>query len=82
MECEKCLHKRICDLWRSLESQDACCYGEDYFEKEKAKSNADRIRAMSDEELARWLFNFFWGNKTYIRLYSVIDWLRQPSEED
>lgn len=32
----------ICDLWRSLESQDACCYGEDYFEKDKTKEMMPR----------------------------------------
>lgn len=45
MECEKCLHKRICDLWRSVESQDACCYGEDYFEEDKTEEILARAEA-------------------------------------
>lgn len=31
------------------------CYGKDYPCKGRRISNADRIRSMSDEELARWL---------------------------
>ena len=40
-------------------------------------TNADRIRAMSDEELAEFLFqvgyNHRWGLKEY-----ALDWLQQP----
>lgn len=45
---------------------------------EPKKTNADRIRAMSDEELAQFIFE----------LYELpledgyIDWLRKPAEED
>lgn len=34
VDCAKCIHKPVCDLWRSQESQDASCFqlgGCDYF---------------------------------------------------
>ena len=44
-------------------------------------TNADRIRSMSDEELAEFLFqvgyNHRWGLKEY-----AIEWLQMPAEED
>ena len=44
-------------------------------------TNADRIRAMSDEELAEFLFqvgyNHRWGLEEY-----ALEWLQQPAEED
>ena len=54
-------------------------------------SNADRIRAMSDEELARWLVDatvcervcggdeYCHGNECVKR---VTDWLQQPAKEE
>ena len=41
-------------------------------------TNADRIRAMTDEELAKWLYEFFWGRKGDVRLCVLGDWLQQP----
>lgn len=26
VDCTKCIHEKICELWRRVESQDACCY--------------------------------------------------------
>jgi len=46
-------------------------------------SNADRIRSLSDEELAEWV----WGAETAGRAYgprgkqSWLDWLRQEASE-
>ena len=44
-------------------------------------TNADRIRAMSDGELAEFLFqvgyNHRWGLKEY-----ALDWLQQPAAEE
>lgn len=34
-DCEKCLHQKVCALWRAHESQDASCFsldGCDYFD--------------------------------------------------
>lgn len=56
-----------------------------------AITNADRIRGMSDEELARWLVDatvcervcdedeYCHGNECVKR---VTDWLRQPAKEE
>ena len=52
-----------------------CVYGPSAF------TNADRIRAMSDEELARWMTNFFWGHKK-ANLFDLLKWIRQPAEEE
>ena len=45
------------------------------------KTNAQKIRSMSDEELAKFLFqvgyNHRWGLKEY-----ALKWLQQPAEED
>ena len=44
-------------------------------------TNADRIRAMSDEELAEFLFlvgyHGGWGMKEF-----ALEWLQQPAEEE
>ena len=49
----------------------------------QAQSNADRIRAMSDEELAEFLYRYFWGRlpKLYIGQKGLFDWLQQPAED-
>lgn len=59
---------------------------------EKVKTNADRIRAMSDEELARFLAENEWEcetyndcakcpRMTYDGCVSLSKWLKQPAEE-
>ena len=49
----------------------------------KIVTNADRIRPMSDEELAKKLTMLFWqvAQKTNAEHY-ILDWLQQPAEED
>ena len=56
-----------------------------------AKTNADRIRAMSDEELCNWLFQrdckniaafLQHGGAGVMNAAQLFDWLRQPVEED
>ena len=46
-------------------------------------SNADRIRAMSDEELGKFLYGYFWGRLPVLpnREEKLLDWLQQPAEE-
>ena len=64
-------------------------------QKKRVRTNADRIRAMSDEELAKFLCNFrscdsseHPCNGCQAELYcmighnGMIDWLQQPAEED
>ena len=53
-------------------------------ERKRKKTNADRIRAMSDEELAAWAINE--APKIGFRYTSseagLLKWLKQPAEED
>lgn len=46
------------------------------------KTNADHIRSMTDEELAEFLRNFFWGRKQNVRLFALKEWLKQPYREE
>ena len=43
-------------------------------------TNADRIRAMSDEELAKWLE--YEGGGACAEVCGWLNWLQQPAEED
>ena len=43
-------------------------------------TNADRIRAMSDEELAKWLE--YEGGGACAEVCGWLDWLQQSAEED
>ena len=60
----------------------ACMSGDDHFRpakpKKKRTTNADRIRAMSDEELAKLLCCNGWR---MIEQKECLEWLQQPAEE-
>jgi hypothetical protein len=87
---EKNFFGKVGVCWGTAE-RDACsCGGDkskcDFYpnvreEEKKPITNADRIRAMSDEELADWV----WGAETDGRAYgprgkkSWLDWLRQEA---
>ena len=47
-------------------------------------TNADLIRAMSDEELAKFLYQYFWGREKDMPIakHRIAEWLQQPVEED
>ena len=56
---------------------------------EKPQTNADRIRAMSDEELCNWLFQrdctniaafLEYGGMGVMNAVQLLDWLKQPAE--
>lgn len=47
---------------------------------EQKLSNADRIRDMSDEELAKWLE--YEGGGACAEVCGWLEWLQQPAEED
>ena len=51
---------------------------------EQKLSNSDRIRAMSDEELAEWAINKApnIGKRYTDSRLGLLDWLQQPAEED
>lgn len=55
----------------------------DYPKPCKVKTNADRIRAMSDEELAYLLTNWSLTSELGIKVcyQTIADWLRQPAGE-
>ncbi len=52
-------------------------------QKKRVRTNADRIRAMSDEELGKFLYGYFWGRLPVLpnREEKLLDWLQQPAEE-
>lgn len=59
--------------------------------KRKPPTNADRIRAMSDKELAEFLWDFNLADVSTVKMgefgphmfrYRLKEWLQQPAEED
>ena len=48
------------------------------------ETNADHIRAMSDEELAKFLYQYFWGREKDMPIakHRIAEWLQQPAKED
>ena len=48
----------------------------------KPLTNADRIRGMSDEELARFLWEQNGGNRYWKSVEKYLDWLKQPVKEE
>ena len=55
----------------------------DYPKPYKAKTNADRIRALSDEDLANFLIG--WSqlieNGSKVCYKTIAEWLKQPAKE-
>jgi Lar family restriction alleviation protein len=45
-------------------------------------TNADHIRSMSDEELARFLWEQNGGNRYWKSVEKYLDWLKQPVKEE
>lgn len=54
------------------------CFTVDLCKCHDPMTNADHIRAMTDEELAKWIFGFFWGRKSDVKLLDLAGWLKQP----
>ena len=59
------------------------------YTEDKPKTNADRIRAMSDEELRNWLFQrdctniaafLEYGGMGVMNAVQLLEWLQQPAE--
>lgn len=76
--CGKCIHKNMV----GTEYPCGICDGVTFYEEPKPRINADRIRAMSDEELADFLYE---TETQYIPInLSVendwLDWLKQEVE--
>ena len=72
--CHNCLHWDVC----SVREDDIACgiYKPKEKRNVKPQTNADRIRAMSDEELADVLREF----ATKPMQGSFLEWLQQPAE--
>ena len=63
------------------------CYTEDMCKCNEPLTNADRIRAMSDEELCNWLFQrdctniaafLEYGGMGVMNAVQLLEWLQQP----
>lgn len=53
-----------------------------FVETENRQTNADKLRAMSDEELAAWLCDVAGWLPTFEgRVHPILDWLRQEATE-
>ena len=94
--CADCIHENACRAWvdgRYIadESADRCPNYETVKEsgaylcgvldeRKRKKTNADRIRSMSDEELARWLE--YEGGGACAEMCGWLNWLQQPAEEN
>lgn len=70
--CGECDRRWYCDI-----NPDEC----DAWPNPVPMTNADHIRSMTDEELAEWLFKFFWGRKS-VALLDMAGWLKQSYKED
>ena len=89
--CSDCIHENACRIWTdgrviSDASASVCPNHETVKEsaaylcgvldeRKRKKTNADRIRAMSDEELAEFLIDLADDGNLRIR-----EWLQQPAE--
>ena len=49
---------------------------------DRIPTNADRIRGMDDEELARFLWEQNGGNRYWKSVEKYLDWLEQPVKEE
>lgn len=100
MRCCDCEFRNRCDETEKVLTSFVKCYKRDLLLKEqKTQTNADKIRSMTDEELAVFLDEFSGrcmdceklGPDTGCPIYKggvfclpcdVMDWLKQPAEED
>lgn len=81
-KCNKCKAKRLCSELEDMGYLRTC-------KTQKPLINADRIRAMSDEELAEWICDRAGCPKTFSGLPDCIsncrqcwhDWLKQEAKE-
>lgn len=83
--CLQCEHKRICATGIQQPSENVTVNGCSSFEQKKPQTNADRIRAMSDEELAEWIYQVQDGDayqkENYLPPLSKSWWLKWLKQE-
>lgn len=72
--CGECKHVQYCGK-RVIGSNNTFITGCSQFDRKKPVTNADRIRAMSDEELADWLVMNGDGSD----YETWLDWLKQEN---
>ena len=96
-KCSQCLHWDACSMLFELaigrkptangnKAEEKC----PHFKDKTINTNADRIRAMSDEELARWVLQFVMACCVQSGIEdpewkdgseeTMIGWLKQPAE--
>ena len=84
MILQRCTHPRPC-------YDDGKCHYKGECGHKAPLTNADRIRAMTDEELAEFLWNFNLADVSTDKLgefgphmfrYRLKEWLQMPAEED
>jgi len=75
MNCMNCDHQLICRN-ADDDKNHVCSMYDPIFHK----TNADRIRAMSDEELTEFLKHWNWDNYIVMGKSVVNDWLKQEVE--
>ena len=77
-ECNRCLYAHECVEHNKVGiSYEYGCLN---FNPFKPKSNADRIRAMTDEELAEWLCDIAgWLPMYEGKMHPILDWLKQEA---
>ena len=77
--CKRCANKRICSS-AMLEARNSYMTGCSRFEEAKPQTNADRIRGMTDEELAEYLDGVchdLWQMFVAAPQKMWLDWLKQ-----
>ena len=71
MSCKSCVHKEFCPDAFTVASE--MCNG-------AKQTNADRIRSMTDEELAEWLCDIAgWLPMYEGKMHPILDWLKQEA---
>lgn len=76
MICSNCTHESYCDMaqFGQREPPITTCYKF----KEKRQTNADRIRAMTDNELAQEI----WSCHVFASFADLLDWLKQEAKNN
>lgn len=73
MKCAECSDRWKCGAGYDLRRKRRGC---EKAKKPAKRSNADRVRAMTDEELATWIYMNRWND-----IESLLEWLKQEAME-
>ena len=85
----------VCRFWEALDMAISALRQQEHFrdltKKVDPLTNAQKIRSMSDEELAEFLWDFNLADVSTVKMgefgphmfrYRLKEWLQQPAEED